>query len=216
MQSKYKYVKNIKTTQVRKDFRVQSDAGLAEHPEHILLVRLNTGLVKGIYARHISGQSAGKLEEADKCRKSGLVPRGNGDGDVRNAARDMRCLDRLGSRKADIEHILSSKIVQAVRVAHLKRNGIAAHGPIKPDDSLHERAGAVLYILPHGVQVGGELDRGGVDADTDFALALTLKLLPPLCHEAEGGLVAAEYLNAAAVAVHMLPCGGVLPGGVFG
>ena len=38
--------------------------GLAEHFEHVLFVRLNAGLVKGVNARHVAGDGAGKLKKA--------------------------------------------------------------------------------------------------------------------------------------------------------
>ena len=42
---------------------VKRRIGLVEKREHILLVRLNAGLVKGINAESVTGNSARKLEE---------------------------------------------------------------------------------------------------------------------------------------------------------
>lgn len=39
--------------------------GLAEQGEHVLFVRLNTGLVKGIDTKQITRKCAGKLKEVD-------------------------------------------------------------------------------------------------------------------------------------------------------
>ena len=66
------------------------------------------------------------------------------------------------------------------------------------------------------MQVGGEFHRGGKDALVVLAFALTVELFPPLCHETEAGLIAAENFNGVALAVEILPGGGVLPGGIFG
>ena len=127
----------------------------------------------------------------------------------------MRRLHGIGCRAADIRVILAREVVEPVGVAHLKGNGDAAARVLKAHDSLHQRARSVLNVLPHRVQIGGELNGSGEDTYAVFALALAVKLLPPLCHEAERRLVAAEYLDAAAMAVKVLTRRGVPPCGVF-
>ena len=43
--------------------RLSTIAGFAEIGEHIALVQLHTGLIKGIYTQSIGGNGAGKLEK---------------------------------------------------------------------------------------------------------------------------------------------------------
>ena len=84
----------------------------------------------------------------------------------------------------------------------------------KADGGLQHQPLALLEVLAHGVEVRRELHAGGEEALALLALALAEELLPPLAHEAEGGLVAAEDLHAAARAVEAVAGGGVAPGGV--
>ena len=48
-------------------------AGLAEHTEHILLVRLDAGLVEGIDAEERGGHRTGVLKEVDKLAEMVLI-----------------------------------------------------------------------------------------------------------------------------------------------
>ena len=78
-----------------------SGAGLAEHLEHILLVRLDAGLVEGVDAGHVAGDGAGELEEADELRIAGLVAALHAHADVGHAAGDVRGLEGTGKLVSD-------------------------------------------------------------------------------------------------------------------
>ena len=114
----------------------------------------------------------------------------------------------------DEVHRLAGEEVEPVAVrfvkwdAHLVLRGRKAH------DGLHQHALALLNVLAHGVQVCGKVDACGEEALFLLALALTVELLPPLCHEAERRLEAGEQLHLLAMTVKLVAHGGVLPGGV--
>ena len=86
----------------------------------------------------------------------------------------------------------------------------------KAHDGFHQHPRSLLNVLTHGVQVGGELDGGGEDADAVLALALAVELLPPLGHEPEARLVACENFDGVALRIELLARGSVLPCGIFG
>ena len=117
---------------------------------------------------------------------------------------------------ADLGEIPAGNIVQAVCVVIGSGNGVGVTGMGEADDGFHQVPRTLLNVLTHGVQVGGEFHGGGKNTLVVLALALTVELFPPLRHEAEAGLIAAENLNGVALAVQVLTGGGILPGGVFG
>ena len=89
----------------------------------------------------------------------------------------------------DIAHLAASQIIEPVEVFRIKRNSKRRSGLVEEDDCLLQDAAALLHILPHGVQVGREVDGGRENAGLVLALRLAVELLPPLGHETERGLV---------------------------
>ena len=128
----------------------------------------------------------------------------------------MRLADGFRGDIADLGEIPAGDIVQAVCVVVGSGNGVGVTGMGKADDGFHQVPRTLLNILTHGVQVGGEFHGGGKDTLVVLAFALAVELFPPLRHEAEAGLIAAENLNGVALAVQVLAGGGILPGGVLG
>ena len=104
--------------------------------------------------------------------------------------------------------------VEAVAILPVRGNGEVPRLGGEADGGLQHQALALLEVLAHGVEIRRELHARGEEALALLALALAEELLPPLAHEAEGGLVAAEDLHAAARAVEAVTGGGVAPGGV--
>ena len=112
---------------------------------------------------------------------------------------------------ADEVHALSRQEVQAVAVRLVVGHGILVPGSTKAHHRLKEVPLALLDILAHGVQIGGELHAGGEQALALLALGLAVQLLPPLGHEPEAGLIRRQDLDLLAGAVHLVPRTGILP-----
>ncbi len=124
---------------------------------------------------------------------------------------EERAVHRL---TVDEVHRFALEEVQAVAVDVVVRDGELVGIGGEADDGLQQRALALLDILAHGVQVGGEIDAGGEEALALLALALAVELLPPLRHEAERRLEAGEQFDLFTGAVELVAHGGVLPRGV--
>ena len=58
-------------------------------------------------------------------------------------------------------------------------------GVLNGEYSLKDRTFSLLYPLAHRMQVGGEVARGGEYTLVVFALALAVKLFPPLAYEVQ-------------------------------
>ena len=110
----------------------------------------------------------------------------------------------------DEGHGPALQVVQAVHVGGVLAQGDLMLGGVDDHHGLEQGAPAVLDVLPQGVQVGGEDDRGGEQALLVLALALAEELLPPLVHHGVAGLVADHDLGALALVVEDVPDGGVL------
>ena len=115
----------------------------------------------------------------------------------------------------DEVHGLAGQEVQTVAVALIPGHQQLVLGGAQADDGLEHQPLALLDVLAHGVEVGGELHAGGEQALAVLTLALAVELLPPFAHEPEGGIVAAQDLHGAAGAVQLIADGGVLPGGAI-
>ena len=109
---------------------------------------------------------------------------------------------------------LAGEEVEAVHVVGVVGNGDAPAGLGELHHGLQQDALALLDVLAHGVEVGGELHAGGEEALALLALALAVELLPPLGKEAEGGLIAHQQLGGLAGLIEGVTGGGILPGGV--
>ncbi len=83
-------------------------------------------------------------------------------------------------------------------------------GILHADDSLEDGALALLNPLAHRVEVGGEVNAGGIDTQVVLALALAIELLPPLCHEVQFGLVVGQNLYLLASLVERIASGCIL------
>ena len=75
---------------------------------------------------------------------------------------------------------------------------------------LKDGALAVLNHLAHAVQVGREIDAGGEDALVAFALALAVKLLPPLGQEVQARGEIGENLDFLAILVQDVAGDGIV------
>ena len=115
---------------------------------------------------------------------------------------------------ADEVHALARQEVQAVAICLVVGDGVLVLRRAEAHHRLKEMALALLDILPHGVQVGGELHAGGEQTLALLALGLAVQLLPPLGHKPEAGLIGRQDLDLLAAAVQLVPGGGVLPRGV--
>ena len=106
------------------------------------------------------------------------------------------------------EEVQTVAVHVVVRHDHLLVVGIEAH------HGLEHQALALLDVLAHGVQVGGEVNARGEETLVVLALALAVELLPPLRHEAERRLKAGEQFRLLAGAVKCAADRGILPRGV--
>ena len=113
----------------------------------------------------------------------------------------------------DEVHIGAGQEVQTVAVGLVPGHGQAVFRGAQAHHGLEHKALALLDVLAHGVEVRGELHAGGEQALVVLALALAVQLLPPLQHEAEGGVIAGQQLHGAAGAVQLVADGGIAPGG---
>ena len=117
---------------------------------------------------------------------------------------------------ADEGQLLAGQEIQPVGVVRVGGNGDGVAGLLEADNGLHQDALALLDVLSHGVQVGGQLHAGGEDALAVLALTLAVELFPPFGKEAEGGLEAAEDLDLLSGSIKAVPGGGVLGRGGAG
>ncbi len=91
-------------------------------------------------------------------------------------------------------HALPSQEVEPVEVFPVAGHAEVAVGRFDGEDGLEDGALAVLYPLPHGVEVGGEVYGCGENAFVPLAPAFAVELLPPLADVVELGVVVGEGL----------------------
>ena len=112
----------------------------------------------------------------------------------------------------DVVHIRAGQEIQSVAVQRILGDRQPGAGTAQPDHRFKHDAPPLLDVLAHGVQVRGKVDAGGENALAVLALALAVKLLPPLAHKAEGGIVAGQHLYGPSGLVKLIPGGGIPPG----
>ena len=94
-------------------------SGLAEKREHILLVRLNAGLVEGIYAEHITRKCASDLEEVDEVTERVRASVLHFDKDIGHAAVNVSKQSSLHSGLLYLVEINAREEVKSVDVGLL-------------------------------------------------------------------------------------------------
>ena len=185
-------------------------AGFTQKCEHIFLVRLNTGLVEGINTEHIAGDRASDFKEVEEVAERVCAAIGNLENDVGNAAVGVCDRSALIRHRVDVLKGLAGQEVQTVDVCGVIGNRHLCAGVLHRDDGFELIAQTVLNILAERVKVGGENDRGGVNALLILALAFAEELLPPFVEHRHVGLVADENFGNLALAVEDVTHCGVL------
>ena len=101
--------------------------------EHELFIGLHARLIERVHALHIAGNAAGKLEETYELGKAGLRHVRDLNGEIGDAALDMRGLYRGAGNGGDLVEIVSGKIIESVyppgREAKLTTVSIRWRGP---------------------------------------------------------------------------------------
>jgi len=87
---------------------------------------------------------------------------------------------------------------------------------VNQHDRFKHDTAAVLNVLAHGVQVGGENNRCRENSLLIFTFALAEQLLPPFVHHCKRRLVTDEHFNRFALAVQNIADCGIAVAGVFG
>ena len=176
-------------------------AGLAEQGEHILLVAFDAGLVEGIDAEQIAGDRACLLKEVDQITEVVFIHLIDGENDIGNAAVVVRQYGTLKRLAVDEFHRLAGQEVQTVHILGIGTELDLSLYTVKKYNGLKEIASAVLNVLTHRVQVGGEDDGSREDTLLILTLRLAVELLEPLVHQGERGLVRNEDLGSLALVV---------------
>ena len=135
---------------------VMFGTGLAEESIHIVLISLNSRLVKGIHPERVAGNRTGKLEEVNKITEVTGTSAVKLQYHVRNAAVGMR--KHRGKERVviDLMHRLAGNEVHTVDICRVIRYDEGADIVIYIDDRLEYIASSLLDILTEGVKVGRE------------------------------------------------------------
>ena len=183
--------------------------------EHVALVELHTGLVKGVHTKNVSGHSTGQLQEEEQLAHLPVVQLAAVHGNDGNAA------VHVGRQRAEEGllihevHGLALQIVQPIQILVIGTDGILLGRRVKANHGLKNVPGALLDHLTKRMEIRGKLGSHGEQALAVLALGLTEQLLPPTAKHLEARLEALKQLDCLSVAVQQVPHGGVLPHGVF-
>ena len=188
--------------------------GFAEEGEHVLLVSFDTGLVEGVDVEEQTAHTAGAFEEVDELSEIVLVELGEDDAQVGHAAVDVSDARTEFGHLVHFVHALAGEEVEAVEVLFVGGEEDGVVGVFDRDDGFEDGAFAFLDPLSHGVEVGGEVDCSGEDADAVLTFAFAVELLPPLVHVVKFGLEVDEDLDLLAGTVEGVAHGGILRGDV--
>ena len=90
--------------------------GFAQQLEHIALVKLHAGLVKGVHAQHISGNAAGQFEEVEHLAQFLVVQLAHIHSDNGNIAIHVSSQRTQECLLIDEVQSLALQIVQAVQI----------------------------------------------------------------------------------------------------
>ena len=99
-------------------------AGFAQQLEHIALVELYTGLVKGVHTQHIGGNTAAELEEVEQFAQLGIVQLANVHSHHGNATVYMRGQCTQISLLVHIIQRFTLHVVQAVQILVVTGDGV--------------------------------------------------------------------------------------------
>ena len=125
---------------------------------------------------------------------------------------------QTGTQLGHLVHLVDTlpcQEVQSVEVLLVAGEEQFAVRLLDTDDRLEDGALTLLDPLSHGVEVGGEVARGGEDALLVFSFALSVELLPPLTDEVELRLVVHHDLYLLAGSIEPVSHGSILCGDVL-
>ena len=160
-------------------------AGLSKESKHVLLVRLDTGLIERIYGKQVSGDAACLLEKVNQLAEPVCGKLGNMNDQIRNFTVDM-CKNRsLQGLLVDFVQIHSGKEVQSVQIVFVVRDLECMTRCIDGDNRLKQNPLAVLDVLSHGMKIRRIVNAGRENAAAVLAFRFAEELLPPLCHIVE-------------------------------
>ena len=184
-------------------------AGLAEEAEHVFLVGLYSRLVEGVDVEHVAAYSAGELEEIDELAEDLLVDARQLDAKDGDATVGMGDDGALLGVVVDLGQRLWNQIVDSVKILLVGGDDDVLGRGFDAEDGLEHEALALLDVLTHGVEVGGEAKAVREDAFAFFALALAVELLPPFADVFEVGEEVDEHLDFLAFRIEKVANGGV-------
>lgn len=170
-------------------------AGLVEQCKHIAFVVLDTGLIERIDSENVSRDTARLLKKVKQLADVVLVDGGNGYANIWHTTIYM------GKSRAGLGHLIDlvdmqvCYVIKPVKVSLLARYGEATLHLLDRYDRLENSALAVLYPLPHRMEVGGIVNRCGEYAAVLLALTLAVQLLPPFGQIVQTRVVVDQYLN---------------------
>ena len=150
-------------------FRCLLVAGLVKQGKHVLLVCLHARLVEGVHAKDVAGDTAGTLEEINQLAEIELVEHRQGNLHVGHPAVHVRQHRAEFCHLVHLVHALAGEEVQSVEVCLIVWEIYLVVRRLHRDNGLKLMALAVLDILSHRVQVGGEVHACREDTLTVFA-----------------------------------------------
>ena len=113
-------------------------------------------------------------------------------------------------------HALASEEVQSIQVCLIVWERYGVVGLLHGDNGLKEVTLAFLYVLTHGVEIGGQIHAGRENTFVIFALRLAIELLPPFADVVQFWVIVHQHLNLLALlAVEVVTCSSILSGGIL-
>ena len=187
----------------------QLETGFAEEVEHVAFVGLDAGLVEGVDTERVAADATGKLKEVDQLAEGVFVDTVDRDFHHGHATVDVGFDGAFGGAVVNLGQALVGQIVDAVEVLVVGGDGDGGVGLAHTNHGFHHQALALLHVLSHRVQVGGDTEAVRQQAFVFLALALAVELLPPFGQVAQVGLAAYQHLNLETFAIKGVAHGGV-------
>ena len=138
------------------------------------------------------------------------------DVEIRDTAVDVGHLRAELGHAVAVLHVLAGQIVQPVEILRIRRDRHLAAGILHGDHRLEKHPLAVLDVLAHRVQIGGENHRGGENALAVLAFALAEELLEPFAQILQLRIETGEELDLAAAVIEEIAHRGILHRRVVG
>ena len=184
--------------------------GLAEKRKHVLLVRFNAGLVEGVNAEHVAGNTASKLEEIEEVAEVVLTSLVHLDENVGHTAVYVSEKSSQHSGLLNGVEVNAREEVKTVDVVFIVGDLELYATVFNCDNGLEEVSVTLLNELTEGVEVGGEDYGCGENSSVILALALAVELLPPLVEHFCIVLISYENFGNLTLAVKNVSDSGIL------